>query len=139
MIEISDRVKYLNYMLCEVEKIYQSLLASQKISDSEYVLLFAILEKGEGCLQKEIVQSSYISKKTLNSTVKKLEQKGLITLKSGKYPNMHIYLTDKGKEYLETKIIPILKIQENMMQNVSDEDFGKITAVVPKYLKIFSK
>ena len=47
--KINDKVRYLNSMLCEIEKIYQSLLTSSEISDSEYVLLFALLELGEGC------------------------------------------------------------------------------------------
>ena len=138
-IEINDIVKYLNYMLCEVQKIYQSLLSSKKLSDSEYVLLFSILEMGEGCLQKEIAQRSSTSKKTLNSTVKKLEQDGLIELKSGKYPNMHIYLTDKGREYVFENIIPIISAENKMMESISDKDFENFVSNVSKYISIFKE
>lgn len=137
--QINDKVKYLNKVLCEVEKIYQGLLTKNKLSDSEYVLLFSILELGEGCLQKDIAQNSYISKKTLNSTVKKLEQDGLITLKSGKYPNMHIYLTSKGHEYIKTKVIPIIETENKIMNGITDDEFENFYTTTSKYIKIFEQ
>ena len=138
-IKISDKVKYVNGILCEVEKIYQLLLSQGNLSDSEYVLLFSIVEMGEGCLQKDIADRSYISKKTLNSTVKKMEQEGLIALKSGKYPNMHIYLTDKGREYVSKRILPIISTQNKMMESISDEDFENFVGNVSKYLNVFKQ
>ena len=67
--EINERIKQLNGMLCEIDSIYQSLLATKNISDSEFVVMIAILSLGEGCLQKEIAETSYMSKKTINSTI----------------------------------------------------------------------
>ena len=75
--KINEKVKYLNNMLCEVDKLYQTILLKKRLSDSEYVVLFSILELGEGCLQKDIANNSYINKKTTNSTIKKLEKNGL--------------------------------------------------------------
>jgi len=137
--QISDKVKYLNKVLCEVQKIYQALLTSKKLSDSEYVLLFSILEQGEGCLQKDITENSYINKKTINSTVKKLQQKGLIELKSGKYPNMHIFLTPKGQEYVQSNIIPIIETENLLMQNVEDKDFTTFVDCTAKYIDSFKE
>ena len=50
--QINDKVKYLNGMLCEIDNMYQTILMKKNLSDSEYVVLFSILELGEGCLQK---------------------------------------------------------------------------------------
>ena len=136
-IKINNKVRYLNQVLCEVERIYQSLLASAKISDSEYVLLFALLELGEGCSQKDIVESSYISKKTINSTVKKLQQEGIIRLEAGKYPNMHIYLTPKGSEYIKSKMIPLIERENEIMQHIQDSDFEVFVSQTAKYLNVF--
>lgn len=135
--KINDKVKYLNSMLCEIDNIYQSILLNKSISDSEYVVLFSILELGEGCLQKDIANNGYINKKTTNSTIKKLEKNGLITLKAGKYPNMHIYLTDLGKEYIKEHIIPIIDIQTNVMESVPDSDFENLVKTYSKYIRIF--
>ena len=135
--KINEKVKYLNSMLCEIDNMYQTILLKKSISDSEYVVLFSILELGEGCLQKDIANNGYINKKTTNSTIKKLEKNGLITLKAGKYPNMHIFLTDSGKEYIKTHIVPIVNMQTNVMDSVPDSDFEKLVESYSKYMQIF--
>ena len=136
---ISEKVKYLNNMLCEIDNLYQSLLLNKGLSDSEYVVIFSILELGEGCLQKDIANNSYINKKTINSTIKKLEKNGLITLKAGKYPNMHIYLTRDGKDYIKNNIIPIIEVENNVMGSVLDKEFESLTNTYSKYIKIFKE
>jgi len=135
--KINDKVKYLNSMLCEIDSMYQKILFKKSLSDSEYVVLFSILELGEGCLQKDIANNGYINKKTTNSTIKKLEKNGLIILKAGKYPNMHIYLTDSGKEYVQKHIVPIVNMQTNVMNSVPESDFENLVKTYSKYVKIF--
>ena len=137
--KISDKVKYLNMMLCEIDKLYQSLLVSKNLSDSEYVVLFVIMELGEGCLQKDIADSSYISKKTINATIKKLEKNGIIIMKAGKYPNMHIYLTKFGKKFVEDNIIPIIDIENKVLENMSDTEFEGLAQTYSKYISIFKE
>lgn len=134
---INEKVKYLNSMLCEIDNMYQTILLKKSLSDSEYVVLFSILELGEGCLQKDIANNGYINKKTTNSTIKKLEKNGLITLKAGKYPNMHIFLTDEGKEYIKNHIVPIVNMQTNVMNSVPDTDFENLVKTYSKYMRIF--
>jgi len=134
---ISDKVRYLNSMLCEIDNMYQAMLLKNGLSDSEYVVLFSILELGEGCLQKDIANNGYINKKTTNSTIKKLEKNGLIVLRAGKYPNMHIFLTDDGKNYIRERIIPIVDIQTKVMESVPDSDFKNLENTYSKYVQIF--
>jgi DNA-binding MarR family transcriptional regulator len=108
------------------------------MSDSEYILLYAVLEMGEGCSQKDIAENTFISKKTLNSTVKKLEQNEIIKLKPGKYPNMHIYLTPKGTQYVQEKMIPIMEAENAVLKNVTDEDFNSFALIATKYIDMFA-
>ena len=135
--KINEKVKYLNSMLCEIDNMYQTILLKKSLSDSEYVVLFSILELGEGCLQKDIANNGYINKKTTNSTIKKLEKNELITLKAGKYPNMHIFLTEAGKEYIKKHIVPIVNMQTNVMNSVPDSDFENLVKTYSKYMQIF--
>ena len=130
--KISNKIAYLHKILCQTEKIYYSFLNSQEITDSEYVLLFSVLQLGEGCSQKDIADNTYISRKTLNSTVKKMQQEGIIKLEPGKYPNMHIYLTQKGKKYIEEKMIPIMKMEEKILEEIREEDFNYFSSIIEK-------
>ena len=135
--EISEKVKFLNNMLCEIDNLYQMLLLKKGLSDSEYVVMFAILELGEGCLQKDIADNSLINKKTINSTIKKLERKQLIKLKAGKYPNLHIYLTNEGKKYIQENIIPIINLENTLLEKIPDNEFNILMSMFEKYVKVF--
>ena len=133
--KISNKIAYLHKILCQTEKIYYSFLNDKNITDSEYVLLFSVLQLGEGCSQKDIADNTFISKKTLNSTVKKMEQEGVIKLKPGKYPNMHIFLTPKGKKYIEEKMIPIMEAEEKILDEISLDDFNYFASIIEKCVK----
>lgn len=135
--EVNDKVKLLNSMLSEIDSIYQELLKAKGISDSEYIVMFAISELGEGCLQKDISDNSYISKKTVNSTIKKFQKEGLIELKLGKYPNMHIFLTDKGREFMENNIMPVIEVENRMAEGMTDMEFQFLMECYHKYIKKF--
>ena len=137
--EIDERLKQLNSMLCEIDSIYQSLLATKNVSDSEFVVMIAILSLGEGCLQKDIAESSYMSKKTINSTIKKLEKEGYIKLKAGKYPNMHIYFTKQGLKHIEDNILPIIDVEEKVLKSMPEDEFERLICGYSKYILNFKE
>jgi len=138
-IKISPKVKYLNSMLCSIDNAYQLLLQSKNLSDNDYAVLFAILELGEGCVQKDIASASYISKKTINSTIKKFERDNLVELKAGKYPNMHLYFTEKGKKYVVENILPLINFENEFMESIPDNEFEQMFETYLKYIKIFKQ
>lgn len=136
-LNISDKVKLLNGMLCEVDSIYQSLLNAKNISDSEFIVMMSILSMGEGCLQKDIATNSHVSKKTINSTIKKLEKEGLIKLKAGKYPNMHIFLTKHGLDHIRNNIQPIIDLENSVLNDMSEDAFAILVGGYTKYIASF--
>ena len=135
--KIGNKLKQLNSMLSEVDNIYQSLLKAHNISEGEYVVMFAINELGEGCSQKDISENGYASKKTINSTIKKFEKEGHIELKPAKYPSMQIFLTEKGKKFMEESIIPILKIESSVLDDVPENEFEALAQCYRKHLNSF--
>lgn len=135
--EIGNKLKQLNSMLSEIDDIYQSLLKAHNVSESEYIVMFAIKELGEGCSQKDISENGYASKKTINTTIKKFEKDGILKLKPAKYPSMQIYLTEKGKTFMENNIVPILKLENSVLDNVADNEFESLTNCCRKHLSNF--
>ena len=135
--EIGSRLKRLNAILSEVDNLYQSLLKAHDISESEYVVMFAINELGEGCSQKDISENGYASKKTINSTIKKFEKDGILKLKPAKYPSMQIFLTDDGRRFMQENIIPILKLESNVLDDVPENEFEALAQCYRKHLDAF--
>lgn len=136
-ISTDKKLRCINNMLSEISDIYQKLLLSKNIQESVFIVMSSILELGEGCLQKDIAEKSYTNKKTINSTIKKLQKDEYIELKAGKYPNMHIYLTDKGREFMKSSILPIIELEKNVLECISEREFETLVSSHTSYIRNF--
>lgn len=136
-ITADEKLRHINNMLSEISDIYQKLLLSKNVPESVFIVMSSILELGEGCLQKNIAEKSYINKKTVNSTIKKLQKEEYIELKAGKYPNMHIYLTEKGQMYMQEKIVPIIELENTVLDRMPEKEFGILVDSYRKYIDNF--
>ena len=59
-----------------IDDIYHEIALSIHLTDSAFIILYCLLELGDGCSQKDICKLYSISKQTINSSVKSLESKG---------------------------------------------------------------
>ena len=60
-----EKLRHINNMLSEISNIYQKLLLSKNVPESVFIVMSSVLELGEGCLQKDIAEKSYINKKRM--------------------------------------------------------------------------
>ena len=132
-----NKLRHINGMLSEISSIYEKLLSSKNVPEGVFIVMSSILDLGEGCLQKEISEMSYLNKKTVNSTIKKLQKENYIELKAGKYPNMHIYLTEKGKLYMNENIIPIMEVESKALELMPISEFETLVESYKKYIDNF--
>ena len=54
----------------EINEKYSELASVIGFSESSFVIIYALIELGNGCLQKDIVNQYYLNKQTINSAVK---------------------------------------------------------------------
>lgn len=132
-----SKLRHINGMLSEISSIYEKLLSSKNVPEGVFIVMSSILDLGEGCLQKEISEISYLNKKTVNSTIKKLQKDEFIELRAGKYPNMHIYLTDKGHTYMRNNIIPIIEVETKALELMPPSEFANLVESYRKYIDNF--
>lgn len=122
-----------------MEEIYHKIALKIGISDSAFIILYNILEMGDGCLQKDICNLSFISKQTVSSSIHKLENQGLLYLKSGKGREMQIFLTESGKQFVNEKIQPVVAVENSTFQELSPEECREFLRLNEKYLTCFRK
>lgn len=132
-----SKLRHINGMLSEISSIYEKLLLSKNVPEGVFIVMSSILDLGEGCLQKEISEISYLNKKTVNSTIKKLQKEDFIDLRAGKYPNMHIYLTPKGKDYMINNILPIIEVESKALELMPSNEFDTLVESYKKYIDNF--
>ena len=86
-----------NRMYKEVDELYHEVALKSGLSDTSFLVLFSIVELGDGCLQIDIANRYFISKQTISSSVRALEQKGYLYLKHGKKRDMNLLSYCRGR------------------------------------------
>lgn len=120
-----------------IDEFYHEIAAMQGLSDSAYAILQAILVLGSDCTQTEIYKYTLLNKQTVNSSVKKLNQDGLIEFQAGVGRELKIHLTAKGETLVREKILPIEQAENEVFEEMTDNEHQEILRLMGKYLKSF--
>jgi DNA-binding MarR family transcriptional regulator len=139
VLEASQELKEVNRLYKELDDIYHDISLRLGISDSVLIILYSIVEMGDGCIQKDISEKFSISRQTINSAIKKLQSQGYITLKQGKGRDMHIYLTPDGKKYAEDIVGPVMELENSVFKEMSPEESREFLRLTQKYVSLFQE
>lgn len=138
-IKQSAEVREFNCLYKEIENLYYDISVKAGLSDTAFLIMYSIVELGDGCLQKDIAERYFISRQTISSSVRSLERKGYIYLTHGKGRNMHLNLTPDGKKFADEKIVPLIEIECGIFEEMSDEDIKEFLRLSRKYNDIFKE
>ena len=121
----------------QIEEFYHTLAQSQGLSDSAHWVLWSLAELGEGCTQADICRQFFISKQTVHSSVRKLEQDGLLSLCPKEGREVALFLTDRGREAVREKIRPAMEAERAAAQGLTAEEWEAILRLSRKWLSLF--
>lgn len=128
-----QRIKRYDYIMNEINSIYHDAAMRMGISDSVQSILYAICENGDRCLQSEIYKQTGISRQTINSAIRKLEKDGVVYLEQGQGRNTIVCLTDAGKEVAEQKARPIIRIENEIFDEWTEEEVRMYQELTERY------
>ena len=123
---MSQELITFNRIYKEVNDIYRDMANRLGLSESAFDILYGICEFGDGCLQRDICQSSCLPKQTVNSSIRKMEEQGYLVRVQGKGRSMHIHLTESGRALMEEKIYPVIQCENEVLGTFSREDCEKL-------------
>lgn len=132
-------IKEFNCLYKELDDLYHEAALAAGISDSAFIIFYAIIDLGDGCLQKDIADRFCISRQTINSSVKKLEAENYLTLKHGKKRDMHLFLTPRGQKFVAEKIAPVVEAENNAFASMTPEDAREFLRLTRKYVSLFEE
>ena len=124
-----------NRLTREINEVYHNVSSKLGISDSAFIILYALVELGDGCRQADIVKAYCVNKQTINSSVKKLQKEGYIELRASKGLDRNIFVTPKGEKIIEEKIYPIFEIENSIINEFSNEEQIMLSLLTKKYLQ----
>ena len=135
---LSPEMRRCNRLYKEMEDLYREADRWAGLSDSAFVILYNLLDMGDGCLQRDICAAAFISKQTVNSSIRALERQGLIRLQPGRGREAHLYLTERGRALAEEKILPVMEAENQSLAELGEDAAGLI-ALQQRHLEIFRR
>lgn len=134
-----DKVKRINCLSNELDMLYHQAARKLEVSDSVLCILYMIYEKGDCCLLHEICQESGLSKQTINSALRKLEQEQFLylELEQERGKAKRIRLTEKGKKYVARTAACLYEAECSAFADWTEEEFTQYLAFMKKYIDAF--
>lgn len=138
-VPFGNELREFNCMYKEVDDLYHEVVLKTGLSDSSFLIIYAITELGDGCLQVDISNRYSVSKQTISSSVRTLEKKGYLYLKHGKKRDMHLHLTPEGEQFAKDHIIPLMKVENSVFSILSPEESHEFLRLTRKYTDILKE
>lgn len=131
---IDKRIEQIDILYNKIESLYHQIAIKQGLSDSSFMILRAILVLGEGITQTNIFQNICVNKQTINTAINNLCKKNIIYFENGKGREIKIYLTDKGKDIINKKIIPIDEMEKEILNDFTKEEYDMFIDISNRYI-----
>lgn len=123
----------------EINSVYHEAAVKIGVSDSALNILYVLCEKEYQCLQSDIFKLTGMSRQTINSAIRKLETDGIVYLEPGKGRNTIVCLTDKGKQFAKSSILPLFEIENKIWNEWTVEEQQQYLTLTQKYRDAIKK
>lgn len=133
MLQQCPEIEELNRLYKAIDDSYHGVARKMGLSDSAFLIFYALVELGDGCSQREIAQHYYASKQTINSSIKGLERAGYLKLQPGPGRDRQILLTPAGRQVLEEKLAPVIQRENQAVEALSPQEWQTLLTLARKY------
>lgn len=132
--EIMHRI---NCLTSDLDALYHQAARRLGVSDSVLIVVYMIYEKGDGCPLYDIWNDSGVSKQTINSAIRKLEEEKILFLEQDKGKAKRVRLTERGKDFVEQTATRLLEAECNAFQGWTEEELANYIGLMEKYNRAF--
>ncbi|MGN1415380.1 MAG: MarR family winged helix-turn-helix transcriptional regulator [Oscillospiraceae bacterium] len=137
MITINSEMKRFNHLTSEINAAYHEASVKLGISDSAMQILYTVNSCGSSCQISDVCRLTGISKQTINSALRRLEQEDIIRLEKSGGRNKRIILTQKGLALSERTVIKIIGIENRIFDSWTEEKRALYLSLTQDYLDMF--
>lgn len=132
--KVSKELKRYNYLFGETGMAYHEIYLKLGLSDSAILILYAILEKGDCCLLKDIRHNTGLSKQTINSAIRKLERDGVVWLEMAGAKNKMAHLTESGRCVAEQTAGRVIQAENDIFASWEPADVKKYLELTESFM-----
>lgn len=135
---ITDTLTEFNRIYKKMDMLYHSYAKKIGISNMELWLLYSLYENDSAYTQKDFCSEWHYPPQTVNSTLKTLEKRGIITLEqvAGNRKIKQIVLTENGNRLINQIILPLVTAEKKAFEGMRITEREKLVALTSKYTKL---
>lgn len=133
MIKLENNFSKYNLLFYEINELYHDYAVKTNLSDSVSCILYILCERGGSCKQSEIYKNSGISRQTINSAVRRLEENGVIILTKSGGRDTVVSLTEEGESLAVEKIQPLFEIENNIFSSWNEKEISEYLRLTTEY------
>lgn len=137
--ELFDSICKINCLNEEIESLYHQASVKLGVSDSVSFVLYMTYINNGNCLLYDIYKSSGISKQTINSAIRKLENEDIIYLEKYNGKSKIVCLTEKGKEYANQTAKKLYVAEFSTFQDWDNKELELYLKLMEKHRNSFKK
>lgn len=129
----SDFKRY-NILAWETDALYHKISLAFDMSDSAVYILYILCYSGNSAPLRDVVRFSGLQKQTVNSSLRSMEKKGLLTLENSDGRSKTVSLTEKGKEEAERTVKHLIEWENDAISSFSEDEIKFFLSLMEKYL-----
>lgn len=119
---VSDRMKRLNLITSEIDAVYHEATLKLGLTDSAMIILYTMCLFDGSCQLSQIVGLSGLSKQTINSALRKLEDEGIVYLEAGGGRKKRVCLTDMRRGVAQDTALRLIEIENEVFSEWPAEE-----------------
>ena len=140
MYKICDESKRYNIIYKKFDKLYHDIAVKLGISDTVFWIFHSICEYGDSFTQSLLVDYLGSPKQTINSAITNLIKDDYLSINCEEDKKCkELVLTEKGTIFLESKILPIVKAENEAYAKFSKEELELFFKVLDTKYEIITE
>lgn len=134
-IHLSKQLLHWNSLYQQLNEIYRQYATQKGVSETTLWLLYFLCEHGGSCEQRALCRSLLDPPQTVNSSLKKLEQQGLVSLQlvAGSRKNKEVSLTEVGEQFAKTTVLPLMAAEQQSFSDLSEREQLQMLTLMQKH------
>lgn len=136
---METQMERLNLLLTEIDEVYHEAALKLGFSDSAMLILYTVCSRDGVCPLSDITHTSGVSKQTINSALRKLEEEELVRLETIAGRRKRVCLTEQGKRLAEKTVFRLIQVENEILGSWTEEERKLYMELTQRYLISFKE
>ena len=125
---LKNQLARFNHLMQGIEKFYEEYAKTVGLTYMSLTVLEIIYHAETPCTQKEICALSHYNKQVVNTIVKNFTESGYVQFTEVREDrrNKYVMLTETGKAYADTIMLPLEEMEEKALTVLSETERGEM-------------